>query len=164
MSRTLIVAIGNAGRGDDGLGWAFAEAAEAEGFPPEDIHVGYQLQVEDAATIAQASRVIFVDASREALPDGFALRPIGPAAEFSFTTHGVSPEAILFLARELYGSRPEAWMLAIAGEAWEIGTGLSAGAERNLRRALRALDPSDAARSDSPPNRGRPPSGTSGRG
>ena len=25
--RTLIVAIGNAGRGDDGLGWAFAEAA-----------------------------------------------------------------------------------------------------------------------------------------
>jgi hydrogenase maturation protease len=136
---TLLFALGNAGRGDDGLGWAFAEAVEARGFPTENIHLRYHLQVEDAERIAGAGRVLFVDACRERLPGGFEVRPCEPAATFAFTTHSVSPEAILFVCRELYGRCPDAACLLIAGEAWDLGNGLSEGATRNLGLATAAF-------------------------
>lgn len=134
-AETLLFAIGNATRQDDGLGWAFADAARARGFPDGNIHLRYQLQVEDAKAIVEAGRVVFVDACREDLPGGFRVRPCEPAATFQFTTHAVPPETILFLCRELYGPCPAATSILIAGEAWGIGTGLSRSARRNLRLA-----------------------------
>lgn len=138
-AETLLFAIGNSGRQDDGLGWAFAEAIETSGFPREDVHLRYHLQVEDAERIAKSSRVVFVDAFRGELPGGFAIRPCEPAGTFSFTTHEVTPEAILFLCRELYGRCPEASCLLIAGESWDLGEGLTETAARNLRRAAEAF-------------------------
>jgi hydrogenase maturation protease len=136
---TLLFALGNAGRQDDGLGWAFAEAAEARGFPPENIHLRYHLQVEDAERIASAGRVIFVDACREPLPGGFEVRPCEPSASFPFTTHAVSPEAILFVCGEIYGRCPEATWVLITGESWDLGEGLSDTAAKNLDRANSAF-------------------------
>jgi hydrogenase maturation protease len=158
---TLLFALGNAGRGDDGLGWAFAKAVEARGFPAENIHVRYHLQVEDAERIAEAGRVLFVDACRERLPGGFEVRPCEPAATFAFTTHSVSPEAILFVCRELYGRSPDATCLLIAGEAWELGTGLSEAATRNLRIATSAF--TSTLRRSRRPSRGRLPPARSAR-
>jgi hydrogenase maturation protease len=132
---TTLFAIGNAGREDDGLGWALAEALERRGADPASIHRRLHLQVEDAEIVARASRVVFVDAYRGELPGGFAIRRCEPAAEFAFTTHGLAPESVLFLCEELYGRRPEAWCLLIAGERWGLGTGLSEAAERNLKAA-----------------------------
>lgn len=136
---TLLFALGNEGRGDDGLGWAFAKAVEARGFPPEHIHLRYHLQVEDAERIASAVRVVFVDACRESLRGGFEVRPCEPSATFPFTTHAVSPEAILFVCGELYGRRPKATWILIAGESWELGEGLSQTAARNLANAISAF-------------------------
>ena len=132
---TMLIAMGNAGRQDDGLGWALAEALERRGVLPGRVHTRLHLQVEDAELVSRADRVVFVDAYRGELPGGFAFRPCEPAATFSFTTHALAPEAILFLSEELYGKRPEAWWLLIAGERWDLGTGLSETAERNLRAA-----------------------------
>ena len=46
---------------------------------------------------------------------------------------------MLALCRELYGLAPRAWLLAIRGYDWDVGEGLSEGAERNLAAALDLL-------------------------
>jgi hydrogenase maturation protease len=145
---TKLIAVGNTGRQDDGLGWALARVLEERGILAGNIHYRYQLQVEDAELIARADSVIFVDAFRGELPGGFELRRCEPAAGFAFTTHALPPEAVLFVCEQLYGRRPEARSLLIAGKHWSLGTDLSGAAETNLRRAeefVRALLVEDRA-------------------
>ena len=133
--RTLWIGIGNTGRGDDGLGWIFLDRIAETGVPGRKV-CRYQLQIEDADLLRSSDRVIFVDASREPLPDGYILNRIGPRDEVAFTTHALSPEAVLALARDLYGHQPKAWMLAIEGSGWDLGEGLSQDASSNLNSVL----------------------------
>lgn len=137
---TLLLAIGNSGRQDDGLGWAFAEALEKKGLFEGEIHYRYQLQVEDAELASGALRVVFVDAFKGSLPDGFRWQPCMPAAEFQFSTHAISPASILFLCQLLYGYLPEAWELVIQGDHWELETGLSPASAKRMERALAFFD------------------------
>jgi len=133
----LVLGIGNPGRRDDGLGPKLAEViGEGPGVRSE---FRYQLSVEDALAIRDCDAVIFADASRagEAAAD---LTPIEADAGLTFTTHALAPAAVLSLCRELYGRTPRAWMLAIRGYDWEVGEGLSEGAERNLAAALALLN------------------------
>ncbi len=132
----LLIAIGNSSRGDDGLGWAFAEALEQEGGFPGEIILRYQLQVEDAELISRYDRVFFADACQGDLPEGFLCKKCRPENDVSFTTHRLAPETVLYLCRELYQKQPEACLLLIKGEKWELGAGLSAGAGRNLKKCL----------------------------
>ncbi len=134
--RTLLLAIGNSGRQDDGLGWAFADALERMGTFPGTIEYRYQLQVEDAALLTAFDQVVFVDACREILPHGFDWRPQPPAPVFHFTTHALPPDAVLFLCRQLYGYLPTAHILLIGGFAWELATGLTPAAREHLDEAL----------------------------
>lgn len=137
---TLIFCIGNNGRQDDGLAWAVAEALEQESAFAGHIHCRYHLQVEDAELLSKADRVVFVDAFKGALPDGFAWEKIGPSAEFEFTTHALSPAAVLYLSKVLYGKTPEsAWCLLLEGEKWGFETGLSKRAQDHLNKALASL-------------------------
>ncbi|MBK8566182.1 MAG: hypothetical protein IPN76_23285 [Saprospiraceae bacterium] len=105
--KTLVLAIGNSGRQDDGLGWAFGEALERTVSSEGEVHYRYQLQVEDADLVTTADRVVFVDAFKDPLPDGFQWKKIAPNADFEFTTHALSPEAVLFFLRAIVwqGSR-----------------------------------------------------------
>lgn len=136
--KTLLLAIGNDARQDDGLGWAYARALEAQGGFGGAVEYRYQLQIEDADLIAQYDTAIFVDASKTALPEGYVFTRLAPALEFAFSTHALSPAAVLSLCETVYGRCPEAWLLAIAGEAWELEFGLSEAGERNLAAALAA--------------------------
>lgn len=137
---TLLLAIGNSGRQDDGLGWAFAEALEKKGFFKGEVHYRYQLQVEDAELVSGAQCVIFVDAFKGSLPEGFRWQPCEPAGKFQFSTHAISPASILFLCQALYGCLPEAWYLLIEGSDWELETGLSPAAAERMERALTFFD------------------------
>ncbi|HMQ48187.1 MAG TPA: hydrogenase maturation protease [Saprospiraceae bacterium] len=135
----LCIGIGNSGRGDDGLGWAFLERLENwTGFKGQ-CHYCYQLQVEDAALIAPCATVLFIDAARDRLPDGFGLFDCSPAIQFSFSTHELSPESILFLAADLYQKSPPAYVLAISGVDWELGQGLSHLGAAHLEKAWQSL-------------------------
>jgi hydrogenase maturation protease len=134
--KTLLFGIGNSGRQDDGLGWAFAEAVERAGIPDLEIHYRYQLQVEDAELLAQAGKVIFVDAHRGALPQGFLSEKIEASSRFEFTSHLLLPASLLFLTNELFGKMPEACLLLIGGEQWGLETGLGKTARQNLQLAL----------------------------
>lgn len=133
----LVIGYGNPGRQDDGLGPAFADAVMALGLPGVEVDTDYQLNVEDAAAAAASECVLFVDADSTG-PAPFSVRRLAPAADgASFSTHSVRPEAVLALAKDLFGAEPETWLLGIRGyEFNEFGEGLSAGAADNLAAAL----------------------------
>ncbi|KAB2969316.1 MAG: hydrogenase maturation protease [Thermoanaerobaculia bacterium] len=155
--RTLILAWGNPGRRDDGLGPALAAAVGALELPGVTVESGYQLQVEDAAEVARYERVLFVDADRGGAGP-FRVRSLEAApGGLGFSTHSVAPGQLLALCRDLFGSEPEAWLLGIRGYDFdEFGEGLSDRACANLASATGyvrdALD-QDSVREWAPPPR-----------
>ena len=133
----LLFGIGNSGRRDDGLGWAFLDRVREETAFSGRVEYRYQLQVEDAALVSRAARVVFVDACEGDMPDGFQWQSCEPSREFGFTSHALEPRAVLHLCHELFGETPRAHLLTIRGACWELRTGLSPDAERCLDQALR---------------------------
>lgn len=132
--RILMIGIGNSGRGDDALGWKFIDETEPLGF---EVDYRYQLQIEDAALIKEYDLVIFVDASAQPLEGGFSFRPCEIKNTITFSSHRIDPCSILWLCQELYGTTPEAYVMAIEGKHWELQQGMSREAEKNLAKAIR---------------------------
>ena len=146
----LVFGIGNCGRSDDGLGWAFLDRLQSIPEFRGIIEYRYQLQVEDAALVAAAPQVVFVDAHRGTLPNGVDRRRCEPSADYQFSTHALPPRAVLSLCQDLYPRTPSAQLFMIEGRDWDLGTGLSAAAKSHLERALErfrtALDVDSSAR------------------
>lgn len=134
--KTLLLAIGNSSRRDDGLGWAFAELVENHPEITCDVEYRYQLQVEDADFIANYDTVYFVDAFAENLENGFEISEIFPAEEYFFSSHLQSPEAVLYLNKTLYQNQPKAYLIKIQGEEFELKDGLSDVGKENLGKAF----------------------------
>lgn len=142
----LLIAIGNPSRGDDALGPAFLERVEAEhaaaiAAGELELLTDFQLQVEHALDLVGRRRVVFVDASvKLADPSApFALERAEARRDESFSSHALSPAAVLDAMRALGEPIPESWLLAIRGEAFELGEGLSATARAGLEAALAAF-------------------------
>ncbi|MCX6998307.1 MAG: hydrogenase maturation protease [Kiritimatiellaeota bacterium] len=140
----LIFGYGNPGRQDDGLGIACVEAleqwAEAEHIPQLVFDTNYQLNAEDALTVSGHDLVIFADATRDSR-DPFSFRRLVPQPGLSFSTHALSPEAVLALCAELYDQHPPAYLLAIQGRAWEPNGAMTPAAQSNLAAALAFIKP-----------------------
>lgn len=132
---TLILGIGNPGRKDDGLGPVLAQHIQALGMPGVDTDAGYQLNVEDGAAITGYDAVVFVDASRSG-PEPFYFEPVARADEVAFTSHSVSPGAVLTIAKDHFGGAPEAWVLGVRGYSFNFEEGLTSRAEQNVEKAL----------------------------
>lgn len=139
--RLLLLGIGNPGRQDDGLGPALADALAARGIPGLEVDADYQLTVEDAAALAECDLVLFADADA-AGPEPFSLREVEPRGSLEFSSHGVEPDAVVGLARRLFGRSPKAFIFGIRGyEFGALAEGLSPRAQENLGRALDFLEP-----------------------
>jgi hydrogenase maturation protease len=139
---TLIFGWGNPSRGDDALGPALLDAIEAR-LPthPEwgavELLTDFQLQVEHALDLDGRARVLFVDASASALDAPFSAVAIAPARDSSFTSHALSPQGVMHVFAEMRGvDPPPCTLLAIAGEAFELGEPLSPAARDHLTAAL----------------------------
>jgi hydrogenase maturation protease len=131
----LVLAVGNPSRGDDAIGPALAARIEAAQLPGVEVIVEFQLQVENALDLVDRQRVVFLDAGT-GTPAPFELTRVQPAAEFLHTSHALAPEAVLATYHRVTGEEPpEAWMLCVRGEAFELGEGLSDGAAGNLEAA-----------------------------
>jgi hydrogenase maturation protease len=139
--RTLILAWGNAGRIDDGLGPRLAAILSDLELPNVDVVSDYQLQVEFAWEVSRVDRVVFVDASRTGV-EPFSIAPLEPErGSPRYTSHELSPGAVLALALDLYAARPEAWLLGIRGFEFDaFGERLSPEAKRNLDCAAAAVE------------------------
>jgi hydrogenase maturation protease len=138
-SDILLLAIGNTGRGDDGIGWCFADTMADQKLKGLNIEYRYQLQVEDALLVADFPIVIFVDASENKLENGYLLKPCYPDTQYFFSSHIQSPETILYLTETLYNKSPKAFTLEIEGYHWDLEIGLSDLAKKNLEDALHFL-------------------------
>jgi len=131
----LVLAVGNPSRGDDALGPELAARLEAAALPGVEVITEFQLQVENALDLVGRERVIFVDAGTNT-PAPFDLRRVEPAAEFLHTSHALSPEAVLATYLRVTGTAPpEAWVLCVRGESFELGESLSAAAAVYLEAA-----------------------------
>jgi hydrogenase maturation protease len=134
----LLYGYGNPGRGDDGLGPALAAAVEELALPGVAVDANYQLAVEDAAELGRFAAVIFADAAVAGpAPFWFSRIAEGRAGHLGFTSHSVTPEQVVALARALFGSQVPAYTLGIRGYAWgELVDGLSEPARENLGHAV----------------------------
>ncbi|MFA7270138.1 MAG: hydrogenase maturation protease [Sterolibacterium sp.] len=132
----LIFAWGNPSRGDDALGPLFVEGIEAMNHPAVECQTDFQLQVEHALDLHGRERVLFVDASLTAAAP-FSFSPIFPDKDASFTTHAMTPQAILHTYTQLESCPPPpSWLLAIRGESFELGEPVCPAAKLNLAAAI----------------------------
>ncbi len=141
MSSVLIIGYGNPGRLDDGLGPALAEMVDAEQFDGVTVDANYQLNVEDAAQVAEHDVVVFADAAITG-KGPFWIKRIPPGGHGAgFSTHSLDPHSVLGLAKELFGARPRAYLLGIRGYDFdEFGERLSEAARANLEEAFRYVE------------------------
>jgi len=131
--------VGNPSRGDDALGPLLAERLEAwlaeRGQGGIEVLTDIQLNIEHALDLEGRRRALIVDAGASGdLP--FTCAPVRPARDGSYSTHSVSPQAVLQVYHDLgLPAAPAVELLTVRGFAYELGEGLSSGAARNLEAA-----------------------------
>lgn len=132
----LIIGIGNPSRGDDALGPLCIERLRALDLPDTELLTDFQLQVEYALDLAGRREVIFIDAAASgAAPYSFA--PVAPGADRSYSSHALSPAALLAACRNIGEPLPaSAHVLAVRGYDYALGAPLSPAAARHLRQAV----------------------------
>jgi hydrogenase maturation protease len=142
----LIYGIGNVGRQDDGLGWAFVDWLQAQGLcSSADMHENYQLLLEDAELISTKERVLFIDATKDASVESFTFERATPRMDFSFTSHAISIPAIMATCQQCFEHLPVVHVLAIRGYEFGLEMGLTRAAQHNLDSATACLSASGAS-------------------
>jgi hydrogenase maturation protease len=132
-SDSLIYGIGNIGRQDDGLGWAFIDWLEKiEIFPKAEMMKHYQLHLEDADLISRKKSVLFIDATKELEVETFDLVKVKPALDFTFTSHDISIAAIMSTCQLCFQYVPEVYLLKIRGYEWELKEGITEKSRQNM--------------------------------
>lgn len=132
----LIFGYGNLSRGDDALGPLLLDYIQ-DHFDPSsfEIQTDFQLQIEHALDMIGRSMVLFIDASVDC-SKAFDFTRLTPACDKSYTTHAMSPAAVLEVYRTIRTEMPPpSFLLSIKGEQFELGAALSPQAESNLERA-----------------------------
>jgi hydrogenase maturation protease len=139
VSGTVVFGYGNPSQGDDALGPMLLERLETwlEGHPELAVIpvADFQLQIEHALDLQGADLALFLDADMSCASP-FALRRAVPSQDTSYSSHALSPEAVLHVCREVNGTEPPpSFILSIRGERFELGEPLSAAAASNLEAA-----------------------------
>ena len=136
LKPVLLFGYGNLSRGDDALGPLLLEYAESHcGLDEVEVLTDFQLQIEHALDLENRRLVLFVDAS-VACVDAFDFTVLEPARDKSYTTHAMSPAAVLDVYQSIKNQTPPpCFLLSIKAEQFELGDGLSANAETNLVEA-----------------------------
>ncbi|MBV1923693.1 MAG: hydrogenase maturation protease [Flavobacteriaceae bacterium] len=135
-NKTILIGIGNCGREDDGLGWAFLDEIKSKLPSHFDVEYRYQLQIEDAELISHYDAVYFIDAHKDTLENGFNCEKCIPVKTHHFSSHELPPETILFLAESIYDKKPESLIIGISGESFNLNIGLTEFAQQNLKNAV----------------------------
>ncbi len=134
----LVIGVGNPSRGDDALGPLAIERLAALNPPGVELIVDFQLQVDHALDLLGREEVVFVDASVSASAP-FAFTALAAAKDHGFSTHALSPAAVLAVGARYYAVTPKARQMAIRGYRFALGEGLSAAAAANLEAAVARL-------------------------
>lgn len=134
----LVLAYGNPSRGDDALGPLLLDFID-QFIDITDIELltDFQLQIEHAMDLKDRELVLFADASvSERYAFGFT--ELSPAKDNSYTSHAMSPAAVLDVYQSITGcAPPPSFLLSIKALKFELGEGLSFEGIDNLRQACR---------------------------
>ncbi len=96
----------------------------------------FQLQIEHATDLQHRKRVIFIDASMTASPP-YEFDRVLPEQDISYTTHAMSPAAVLSVYQQIHQQPPPStYLLSIRGYAFGLGEPLSRRARSHLRTAF----------------------------
>ena len=133
MAHTLIIGYGNPLRGDDGIGPRAAELLSDEGVMrppllPEGVQVlvCHQLTIELAPQIAEADRLILIDAHATGEPGSVQQCILTPAIpDSSNLTHHIDAQGLLAAAQMLYGHAPETMLFTVSGGSFDYGEALT---------------------------------------
>lgn len=132
----LIFGYGNPSRGDDALGPLLLEALADLACPGVCCLTDFQLQVEHALDLEGRDLVLFIDAHLSCAAP-FEFTRLTPQADRSYTTHAMSPAAVLQVYQDLrHGPPPPSFLLSVRGQRFELGEPLSACAQTHLEAAL----------------------------
>lgn len=140
----LVFAYGNPSRGDDALGPQLLDLlAESRAQHPEwpdfELVTDFQLQVEHATDLEGRDLVLFIDAS-VSCPTPFLFSRLQPAQDARYTTHEMSPQAVLHVYEQVYRKpAPPSFLLSVRGESFDLGEPLSPAAVENRDAALALL-------------------------
>ena len=143
QASVLIICYGNPLRGDDGLGLVAASLLR-KSFTAHQAQVIYchQLTPELAEPIGSARLVIFIDACKGGAPGAMECHQLHRGEGRLTLDHTISPEGLIELSAELYGGKPLAYAVTVAGEFWGFSRRLSpkvAGAIPKLITGVRKL-------------------------
>jgi hydrogenase maturation protease len=139
MSKLLLFGYGNPGRGDDALGPELIARIAQMHLEDVECQNDMQLQVEHVTDLDGCDRVLFIDADMScAEPVEFS--EIGATRDDSYTSHAMSPSALLEAYRDVYRKdAPPAFQLRIRGYDFELGDPLSGKTTDNLDAATRLV-------------------------
>jgi hydrogenase maturation protease len=135
----LVFAWGNRSRGDDALGPLFVDRLREAPLDPARVELldDHQPMIEHVLDLQGRERVLLVDASR-ACAAPFEAAPVVPGTDASVGSHRLSPPALLHVYASVLGrDPPPCTLLAIRGDAFELGAAPSAAALEHLDAALR---------------------------
>ncbi len=100
-----------------------------------DLLTDFQLQIEHALDLENRQYVLFVDAG-VACAEPFELRRLQAERDDSFTTHAMSPAAVLAVYQQINQcDPPPAWLLTIRAYEFGLGLPISERARDNLQAA-----------------------------
>ncbi|MDP2352829.1 MAG: hydrogenase maturation protease [Pseudomonadota bacterium] len=134
-SPLLILAIGNESRGDDALAPLLIRQIQTGDHQDVEFIEDFQLQVEHVTDLVGRTAVLFVDADMSCAPP-FHFSAIAAEQDNSYTSHAMTPFALLHTFKQVYGSdAPPCFLLRVRGYGFELGDGLSKEAESNLQQA-----------------------------
>ncbi len=138
----LVFAYGNPSRGDDALATLLIERIQQQscihmsGHPVKFL-CDYQMQIEHVVDMQGCQRVLLVDAACNQ-SQMLAFYPVQAQPQTLYTTHGMTASTLLHVYQQVFAeSAPLTYMLAISGQAFELGQGLSELAQQSLTEAER---------------------------
>lgn len=137
----VIISYGNPSRGDDALGPEFLRLLELKRQKGEipDLFTGitdFQLQIEHALDLVNRELILFVDASTTASAP-FEFSRLEASRDESYSSHAISPATVLAVFEQIHTPpAPAAFLLAIRGDEFELGSPIGVAAEANLKEAV----------------------------
>ncbi len=132
----LVIGYGNPSRGDDSLGPLTLDFIQRElNITNIELITDFQLQIEHALDLQDRELVLFIDASMNC-GAAFDFAEIKTAKDHSYSTHAMSPAAVLSVYQSITNNLPPAsFLLSIQGLNFELGEALSKQATANLQQA-----------------------------
>lgn len=141
IAPVLVFTCGNPSRGDDALGPVMFDMLEqykktTSKLDCVDLLTDYQLQIEHTIDLEHRECVLFIDASvSSSLP--YEFYTLQPEQDDSYTTHAMSPAAILAVYQKVTQQEPPtAYMLTLRGYEFGLGLAMTKQASVDLQKSF----------------------------